>query len=278
MADQCLCSITTCSKTAFCRGYCSAHYSRLLAHGSPISGSSERNRQPEFCIVDGCGKKPKAKSLCHLHYNRMRLTGSYDAPSRRTASSCSVYGCESAHVAKGYCGVHYRQFMAYGDPLVKRRRTPAKSSDIREWVQKNLEFDGHECLIWPFSRTASGYGQIQDDDGSATSASRYICKVVHGEPPSGKHFAAHDCGNGNKGCVHPKHLYWATPQQNTLDRYRHGTMCYGEAHPSAKLSQQDVDRIKDIGPHMKQRDIAKLFGVCKSTIGNILRGDNWSTS
>lgn len=38
MADTRLCSIDGCSKPAFGRGWCSAHYSRWRSHGDPLAG------------------------------------------------------------------------------------------------------------------------------------------------------------------------------------------------------------------------------------------------
>lgn len=278
MADPRLCSISECGKPVLCRGYCSAHYSRFRLYGDPLGGSYFRQKQPTVCSVEGCGRKPKAHKLCELHYGRLQKRGTTDDHHPKETKLCSVDGCEHPHVAKGYCGHHYRQWKAHGNPLIKFRATPVKSEEIHVWIHEHLALDGSDCLIWPFSRTPNGYGQMQDEDGNRTSAHRYICKAINGPPPSGLHFAAHDCGHGDQGCVHPKHLYWATPSQNTMDRYRHGTMLMGESHPASKLSQADIDRIRTIGSSMTQRDMAKLFGVCKSTIGNILRGDSWSTS
>jgi len=50
------------------------------------------------------------------------------------------------------------------------------------------------------------------------------------------------------GCINPKHLRWATRQQNALDALEHGTssmFAAGEAHPNAKLSQADVEKNKE---------------------------------
>ncbi len=55
-------------------------------------------------------------------------------------------------------------------------------------------------------------------------------------------------------------------------------MMLGERHPNVKLTAEQVDEIRAIGRSMKQRDLAKLYGVCKSTIGNIVRGEHWATS
>jgi hypothetical protein len=137
--------------------------------------------------------------------------------------------------------------------------------------------DKDACLTWPFSRFQNGYGLVVKD-GASYGAHRYMCELVNGEPPTPEHLAAHSCGKGKDACVNPNHLRWATSQENTLDRYEHGTMLFGDSHPRVKLTAEQVDEIRAIGRSMKQRDLAKLYGVCKSTIGNIVRGEHWAAT
>ena len=59
------------------------------------------------------------------------------------------------------------------------------------------------CVAWPFSVNAQGYGHMQST--FTTQASRYACAILHGLPEPGM-VGAHNCGNGNLGCVNPHHL------------------------------------------------------------------------
>lgn len=44
----------------------------------------------------------------------------------------------------------------------------------------------------------------------------------------------------------------------------------------AKLTENDVRTIRDVAARgLSQRSIARLFGLPKSTVGNILRGRTW---
>lgn len=52
----------------------------------------------------------------------------------------------------------------------------------------------------------------------------------------------------------------------------------GENHPLVILTYDQVEEIKIFGYifHLKQKDIAKKFGVHKSCINHILLGNNWN--
>ncbi len=190
--------------------------------------------------------------------------------------ACSVLDCCEPCVARGYCSSHYRKFMYHGDPLAGRTKKPAKKGEPLQWLLDHVDHDEKDaCLTWPFARFPNGYGQTVKD-GKTCGAHRYMCELVHGEPPTPEHLAAHSCGKGNDACVNPNHLRWATPQENTLDRYEHGTMIFGEDHHKSKLTAEQVGEIRAIGRSMKQRDLAKMYGVCKSTIGYIIRGEHWA--
>lgn len=45
-----------------------------------------------------------------------------------------------------------------------------------------------------------------------TSTARFICLLVHGEPPDPSMHAAHSCHNGR--CISAEHLRWLTPEDN----------------------------------------------------------------
>jgi hypothetical protein len=76
-------------------------------------------------------------------------------------------------------------------------------------------------LIWPFARYNNGYGNVTFYDAlgkHSTGAHRIMCKLVHGEPPTPKHEAAHSCGNGTGGCINPHHLRSDTRGGNNADK------------------------------------------------------------
>lgn len=158
----------------------------------------------------------------------------------------------------------------YGDPLVEKGTVKGEPETFLQDVV--LQYNGVDCLIWPYSRSLYGYGQIWLD-GRLQTVSRVACKHLHGPPPTSEHHAAHTCGRGHQGCVNPNHLRWATCKENLADRKAHGTMNYGERNGASKLTEADVRTIRKAqGFH---REIAAKFGVSRETIGEIKRGVTW---
>ena len=97
-------------------------------------------------------------------------------------------------------------------------------------------------------------------------------ETVHGAAPTDHHETAHSCGN--RACVNPAHLRWATRAGNQADRVKHGTDNRGRRSAQARLSEADVRAI------LKQRDrtpadLAKEYGVSRNHITSIQNGRTW---
>jgi hypothetical protein len=90
------------------------------------------------------------------------------------------------------------------------------------FLREHVSDPDGECVIWPMSRNSNGYGMF-GFEGKVYWTHRYMCELVNGPPPTPEHEAAHSCGRGKDGCIHPKHLSWKTKSGNMLDAVRHGT-------------------------------------------------------
>lgn len=186
---------------------------------------------------------------------------------------CTVIGCDKSVHGRGYCSAHYQRWRTHGDPLLGRTPvgTPLK------WIEDvALCFAGEECLIWPFARGSKGYGTIHLD-GKYKIVSRFVCEKAHGSPPTPSHEAAHSCGMGHMGCVHPGHLSWKSMLENEADKLKHGTIRRGERHGNSKLSIEDVRRIRVMSSEgMTQFKIADRFGINQATVSEIVNRKAWS--
>lgn len=127
-----------------------------------------------------------------------------------------------------------------------------------------------KCLIWPYRLVPSGYG-LAVIGGVQKRASRWMCILAHGNPPHEKAEAAHSCGNAS--CVNPKHLRWATPKENALDKVSHGTEIRGERNGKTRLTADDVISIRSAPPDL--RTLMDLYGVSKGCISKIRSGQRW---
>jgi HNH endonuclease len=109
---------------------------------------------------------------------------------------------------------------------------------------------------------------------------RYVHALVSlefiGPRPAGKEVAHWDGDSANNNLGN---LRYATPVENAEDKRRHGTLLFHERHPSAKLSDADVGEIRSLlAAGERQKDIAAMFGVVRSTIGAISSGRSWRVS
>lgn len=227
------------------------------------------------CRADGCnrmaGEPGSAKGFCNKHYLRFKKFGDPNVTLiDRESTICGVEGCGGASYAKGFCTTHYARQKRHGStdrPGGQRRA---------EWIEEHSSFQGDECLVWPFSVAPHGRGVVTFR-GVTTSAPRAMCIAAHGEPKSGNLHAAHACGNGHKGCLNPRHLRWATPQDNERDKALHGTLRIGEAVNTCKLTSVAVEEIRSrLGAGERGSDLASEFGVSRSQISAIKTRKAWS--
>lgn len=223
---------------------------------------------PRICSVEGCGNRHEAKGFCRLHYKEWR---------RAAAPRCSVDGCDRVHDARGFCITHYGRWKKYGDPLIGSTAKGAPMAFIRDVL---LNTTSNACIAWPFGTRDDGRG-IFHHNGWHGSASRAVCAIAHGPPPTPEHHAAHSCGKGHLGCVNPRHIRWATPKENMADQLIHGTrqdyknMARGERVSTAKLTEDDVRQIRALKGIKKRIELARMFGIDPTQVWNIQTGRHW---
>lgn len=92
-----------------------------------------------------------------------------------------------------------------------------------------------------------------------------------GEPPTPRHEIAH--GDGNPLNAELSNLRWATHAENEADKAFHGTLMRGETHPSARLSDADVERIRELRiAGRTYTEIAHDHGISRAHACRIARG------
>jgi hypothetical protein len=143
---------------------------------------------------------------------------------------------------------------------------------LTAWIEEHLDPDGDDCLIWPFARNT--------DSGYAVKGGAYVhvivCQKTHGDPPTSEHEAAHSCGNGHKGCVHPRHLRWATTAENHADKRIHGTMATGRRNGNAVLTEDNVRYIRSAPKERTTSALAKELGAGFNTVRMVRIGKSWT--
>lgn len=147
-----------------------------------------------------------------------------------------------------------------------------------EKIQRHITPDG-DC--WQWHGCMQGAIPMMKHDGKVANVRRLVL-IERGVPMKG-HIATYTCGN--PVCVNPEHAARSTRTQmnrrnmaemsgatNTLRVKRIAEI---KRRTSAKLSQADVDQIR--AADEKQQDLANRYGVTKSLIGKIRRGEVWRT-
>ncbi len=185
---------------------------------------------------------------------------------------CTIDGCGKPRVGFGYCTAHYRRNKRHGHPL-GGGITPGTVAQYFEGTV--LPYVGGDCLIWPFSKDAGGYARMIYK-GRNVGVTRTVCEIFNGPPPTPQHQAAHSCGKGMSGCVTPGHLRWATPVENSADKFLHGTVLRGEDCTQSKLTDDAVEQIRALTGAMSHRKTARLFGVSAVTVRDVRKGKRWA--
>ena len=124
-----------------------------------------------------------------------------------------------------------------------------------------------ECWNWMGSCGSPGYGNW--GLGGVQAAHRATYKLFNGEP---KGMVLHKCGN--RRCCNPDHLYDGTSKDNRRDQERHGTAPLGSRHGKAKLTEQQVLKIRI--DDRQRRIIANEYKVSEAAITHIKQRTTWS--
>jgi hypothetical protein len=132
------------------------------------------------------------------------------------------------------------------------------------------------CWPWTMFKQRKGYGIVQMPK-KRYLAHRAAYTLWVGPIPHGL-FVCHHCDN--PPCCNPAHLFLGTARDNALDAVQKGRLrgfsSAGEAHPSARLTLDDVRTIRSRRQSGEAHvSLAAAFGMSYGQIYKICRGDNW---
>lgn len=152
----------------------------------------------------------------------------------------------------------------------------AKDSDCqRFWIKVNV-CASSDCWEWKSGLADGRYGSFKLD-GKTRGSHRVSFFLTHGRWPQPS--CLHTCNNPK--CCNPEHLYEGNQKDNMEYRDSQGRTASGEQNGSAKLTQGQADwigaraRRGRWGPGVPQSEIARMFGVSRQHVSEIVNGKNW---
>jgi hypothetical protein len=124
------------------------------------------------------------------------------------------------------------------------------------------------------SRAGAGYRKIAFAKMPHMYVHHLVLEAFVGSKPDGlqcRHL------NGNREDNRLCNLVWGTAKQNSEDRELHGTVCYGEKNPMAKLDQSQVLEMRKIRSEtgMPYHKIAENFNVSTMTAYRAITKQSW---
>lgn len=229
------------------------------------------NSKIKICSIPSCSRVHKSQGFCRLHYERWLRHGDpfLNLRDGTHKDTCSVDSCDRIVKAKALCTKHYYRLRFNGSPYIVKRLDGVPLED-RFWLYVN-KGEPDQCWEWT-GYTVCGYGQIGEGSRciKAHRLSFYLANGYWPEP-----FCLHSCDN--RSCVNPNHLRAGTHQDNmqdAVDRKRFPSK-KGEANHKARLTVEQVRKIRTLFDKMSIPDIAEMFNVAISTVGSIKQGRNW---
>lgn len=130
------------------------------------------------------------------------------------------------------------------------------------------------CWNWSRYRNALGYGVLGVPLDRTMLAHRYAWEVYKGVVPAGL-CVLHRCDNPS--CVNPEHLFLGTQADNNEDMHNkgRGVIPRGETHGCAKLTNKQVQEIREQFGKLSDCELARRYGVTSGAIRHMRLGITW---
>ncbi len=127
------------------------------------------------------------------------------------------------------------------------------------------------CELWDRRLDTGGYG-VFIKDGKTVRAHREAWIEAYGPIPDGL-CVLHRCDR--PACVKLAHLFLGTQRDNAADRDQKGRQARGAANGRARLNESQVVEILSLRGRFTSRELAKLYGVSRHTVLDLLSGQTW---
>ena len=153
--------------------------------------------------------------------------------------------------------------------------------ELAKFIIENSKLDEKGCWVWQKYKDRDGYGHV---GGWSEWYKKYRKQRSHQlsliafigiyEP---SYFVLHLCNNSS--CVNPAHLCLGTHQENMEHVRKAGTQKgrYGAQNNASKLTQDQVDFLRQGHPGYTISQLAKEWKLWPKTLSNAKKGLSWKT-
>ena len=156
--------------------------------------------------------------------------------------------------------------------------------DARKRIIARVLIPESGCWEWSLKVRPNGYARVTYKQKSFYAHRLSYSAFNEVDLSKDDRDICHRCDN--RKCVNPNHLFIGTRADNMQDAKSKGRLSTGESHSakvrgslsgSSKLSEEDVITIKELLANgVFGAEIARRYGVDKSTISCITTGKTWS--
>lgn len=146
---------------------------------------------------------------------------------------------------------------------------------IQNWLESHRLIDSDDCWLWTGVYGAKeGYATV-GIGGRYYPVHRLSAMVYLKFDISSPLFICHRCDRPR--CFNPDHLFPGTIVDNNRDRHEKGRggRSIGEKHPKAILNEGEVLKIRRIAGEHSYESIARMYGVSKITIRDVIKRRSW---
>lgn len=142
--------------------------------------------------------------------------------------------------------------------------------DVWKYINKKSE---DECWEWMGGFDGKGYGRIYFEH-KRRGAHRVVYELTYGKIQN-ELYVCHKCNNPI--CCNPKHLYLGTQKDNLKQMIEDGRSHVGEKHGLAKLTEEDVLKIRKMYSTGKYtlKTLGETFKTCFQNISDIINRKHW---
>ncbi len=177
---------------------------------------------------------------------------------------CKV--CGKKAVGRQLCATHYKQAQRAGN--LKEHQSPSTEDHFHQ----RYAIRANGCWEWLAGANEQGYGVIHLPGHRQIRAHQLSYLLHKGEIPKGR-LVLHSCDN--RLCVNPDHLRCGTHNDNMLDAVERERIAKGENNGNAIVTEVIVRAIRDAYPAIPVVTLAKMHGISKPTVYQIVNRVTW---